>query len=131
MSAASYLRAATQLAEARRLDEAIAHLREGMRVAREQGDLAGLAALAAHAAVRCTQLGQLDAAAALYEEAARYDPGDPYKQLELGDIHAMLGDDARAAMHWNLFSEMASASMDADLLELLAAHLARRQRRTR
>jgi tetratricopeptide (TPR) repeat protein len=131
MSAASYLRAATRLAEARRTEEAIAHLREGIRVAREQGDLAGVASLAGQAAVHCTHLGQLAAAAALYEEAAQCDPEDPYKQLAIGDIHAMLGDEARAAIHWNLFSEMASASMDADLLELLAAHLARRQRLTR
>ena len=131
MSASSYLREATRLAQAQRVDQAIAHLRDGIRVAREQGDLAGIAALASHAAAHCTHLGQLEAAVALYEEAARCDPEDPYRQLAIGDIYAMLGDDARSAMHWNQFSEMASASMDPDLLELLAAHLARRQRLTR
>ena len=128
MAAAIYLREATRLAQAGQLEDAVAHLREGLRAARAQGDLAGVALIACCAGAHCTQLRQLDAAVALYEEAARADPGDPYTQLAIGDTYAMLRDDARAVEHWNRFSEMASASMDPDLLELLAAHLARRRR---
>ncbi|MEO7733051.1 MAG: hypothetical protein ABIY55_18965 [Kofleriaceae bacterium] len=128
MPAESYLRTAAQLVQQRRIDDAIAHLRQGIRTLRAQGDLAGVSSLACTAAEHCTQRGDLHAAATLYEDAARAAPDDPYTQLAIGDTYAMMGDDARSTTHWNRFSEMASASMDPDLLELLAAHLARRQR---
>jgi hypothetical protein len=64
-------------------------------------------------------------AVAHYQTATAAVHDDAYTEWALGDAHAALGEHDEAEAHWKRFSDLATASGDPELLDLLDKHRAK------
>jgi hypothetical protein len=76
--------------------------------------------------VLSSSLGRLRDTACYYEQLLQIAPENPYVRAALGDTYAELGEEALSTLHWDRFVEMAGASTDLGVQDMLAGHLARR-----
>ncbi len=104
---------------------AMTELESGLAYARSIGDQQGVLALARHAAVICSQLGDPTRAVEFYEEAQSLDSGDPYLFLAIGHLRHELKQPEEAWAAFAAALRLAQEMNDAELIGI-ATDLLRR-----
>lgn len=117
-----FVKESLALEEQQRFSEAIECIDEGLRLAHGRSEFRCQAAtLARHGTAVCLHAGRLDKALDHCREAIACDE-TAYDHWEMGFLLTLLKNEELAAKHFERFAELANASGDPDLLELLAAH---------
>lgn len=109
-----------------RVEEALELLNDALRSMTAGGQAADVGGLCRAAGVLSSHLGRPRDTVRYYEQLLQVAPEDPYLRWALGDTYAELGEAALSTLHWDRFVQMAGASADPALQEMLAAHRARR-----